>query len=102
MTVSYADPFLALSYVLILIVSWLFLDEQVTPLRVVGVCHLCRGVSCLPELTRERREVPGRTTGIHRVRGESVEIASVKPGDRSACWASLWQPVGGPSGVDEA
>jgi len=41
---SYAFPFLALSYVLILIVSWLFLGEQVTLLWVVGVCVICVGV----------------------------------------------------------
>lgn len=41
---SYAFPFLALSYVLILIASWLFLGEQVTLLRVVGVCVICVGV----------------------------------------------------------
>jgi|OpeIllAssembly_1097287.scaffolds.fasta_scaffold103777_2 drug/metabolite transporter (DMT)-like permease len=41
---SYAFPFLALSYVLILLVSWLFLGEQVTPLRIAGVLVICFGV----------------------------------------------------------
>jgi drug/metabolite transporter (DMT)-like permease len=41
---SYAFPFLALSYVLILVVSWLFLGEQVTLLRIAGVLVICLGV----------------------------------------------------------
>jgi len=41
---SYAYPFVSLSYVLILISSWLLLNEQISPLRVAGVVVICLGV----------------------------------------------------------
>ena len=41
---SYAYPFLALSYGLILLMSWLLLGEQVPLLRWAGVVVICAGV----------------------------------------------------------
>lgn len=41
---SFAYPFLALSYVLIMLFSWLFLGETIPLLRVVGVLVICFGV----------------------------------------------------------
>lgn len=41
---SYAYPFLALSYVLILVGSWYFLGESISMLRIIGVLIICAGV----------------------------------------------------------
>jgi drug/metabolite transporter (DMT)-like permease len=35
---------LSLGYVLVVLLSWLFLNESVTPLRLVGVAIICLGV----------------------------------------------------------
>jgi multidrug transporter EmrE-like cation transporter len=42
---SWAYPMLSLGYVLVVVNSWLFLDEQVTPIRVAGVAIICLGVA---------------------------------------------------------
>ena len=41
---SYAYPFLALSYVEVIFLSWLFLGESIPPLRWMGVLVICCGV----------------------------------------------------------
>lgn len=41
---SYAYPFLSLSYLLILGASWLFLGEEIPLIRWVGVMVICAGV----------------------------------------------------------
>ena len=41
---GYAYPFISLSYILILIASWLLFGEEVSPLRLVGVAAICLGV----------------------------------------------------------
>jgi drug/metabolite transporter (DMT)-like permease len=41
---SWAYPMLSLGYVLVVLLSWLFLNESVTPLRLVGVAIICLGV----------------------------------------------------------
>ena len=41
---SFAYPFLAVSYVLIVLASWLLLGEQVPMLRWAGVLAICFGV----------------------------------------------------------
>jgi len=41
---SFAYPFLALSYVLVILLSWLFLGENISYLRLVGVLVICFGV----------------------------------------------------------
>ncbi|MGH7454236.1 MAG: EamA family transporter [bacterium] len=41
---SFAYPFLALSYVLVVLASWLFLGEQIPLLRWIGVLVICFGV----------------------------------------------------------
>jgi drug/metabolite transporter (DMT)-like permease len=41
---SFAYPFLALSYVLILLSSWIFLGESIPLIRWVGVIVICLGV----------------------------------------------------------
>lgn len=41
---SFIYPFTSLNYVLILLFSWLVLDEQISPLRIVGVVIICLGV----------------------------------------------------------
>lgn len=41
---SFAYPFLALSYVLILLCSWVFLGEHIPLIRWVGVVVICLGV----------------------------------------------------------
>lgn len=42
---AYAYPFISLTYVLILVASWLFFREQLSLLRVLGVAAICLGVS---------------------------------------------------------
>ena len=42
---SYAYPMLSLSYVLVVAASWLFLGEQITWMRVMGVIVIIAGVS---------------------------------------------------------
>lgn len=42
---SWAYPMLSLGYVLVVVNSWLFLNEQVTPVRVAGVAIICLGVA---------------------------------------------------------
>ena len=41
---SFAYPFLALSYTLILVFSRIFLHERISPLRIIGVFVICLGV----------------------------------------------------------
>ncbi len=41
---SFAYPFVALSYVIIIITAWLFLGENISLLRLVGVLVICLGV----------------------------------------------------------
>ncbi|MCL5264813.1 MAG: EamA family transporter [Chloroflexi bacterium] len=41
---SYAYPMLSLSYVIVLLASWLLLNEQFSPVRVLGVLIVCLGV----------------------------------------------------------
>lgn len=41
---SYAYPFLSLSYVLIVLVSWLLFREQISLTRLIGVAAICFGV----------------------------------------------------------
>lgn len=41
---SFAYPFVSLSYVLILLLSWGFLGESISPLRWAGVVAICFGV----------------------------------------------------------
>ena len=41
---SYAYPFASLSYVLMLIASWLLFKEDITPLRLLGSLIVCVGV----------------------------------------------------------
>jgi drug/metabolite transporter (DMT)-like permease len=41
---SFAYPFSALSYVLVLLLSWLFLGENIPSLRLIGVLVICFGV----------------------------------------------------------
>ncbi len=42
---SYAYPMLSLGYLAIVLVSWLFLGEQITALRILGVVFISIGVS---------------------------------------------------------
>jgi len=46
---SFAYPFLALSYVLIILLSIWFLDEHIPFLRWVGVFLICLGVLCISQ-----------------------------------------------------
>jgi drug/metabolite transporter (DMT)-like permease len=41
---GYAYPFLSLSYVLVMVTSWIALREEVSGLRVAGVAVICCGV----------------------------------------------------------
>ena len=41
---SYAYPFASLSYVIMLIASWLLFKENITPLRLLGSLIVCVGV----------------------------------------------------------
>ena len=41
---SYAYPFASLSYVVMLIASWLFFKENITPVRLLGTLVICLGV----------------------------------------------------------
>ncbi len=41
---SYAYPFLALSYVLAIVGSWYFLGESISGMRLIGVFIICAGV----------------------------------------------------------
>jgi len=41
---GYAYPFVSLSYVLVMLTSWIVLREEVSVLRVVGVAIICCGV----------------------------------------------------------
>jgi len=42
---SYAYPMLSFSYVLIVLASWLIFDENLSPLRLMGVLFICLGVT---------------------------------------------------------
>lgn len=44
---SFAYPMLSLGYILILLVSFIFLGEQITPLRIFGVVLIALGVSAI-------------------------------------------------------
>jgi drug/metabolite transporter (DMT)-like permease len=41
---SYAYPFASLSYVIMLIASWLLFKESLTPIRLLGTLVICLGV----------------------------------------------------------
>jgi len=41
---SYAFPFLALSYIMIILGSWVFLGESISAIRLIGVLVICIGV----------------------------------------------------------
>jgi drug/metabolite transporter (DMT)-like permease len=41
---SFAYPFASLSYVIMLLASWLLFQEQITPLRLAGTAVVCLGV----------------------------------------------------------
>ncbi len=41
---SFAYPFLAFSYVLVLLLSWIFLGENIPTIRIIGVVVICAGV----------------------------------------------------------
>jgi len=41
---SYAYPFLAVTYVLVPLLSWLFLGEQVPSMRWIGIAVICMGL----------------------------------------------------------
>ena len=41
---SYAYPFISLSYVLVLLASTTLFKEQVSPLRMLGVAAICLGI----------------------------------------------------------
>jgi uncharacterized membrane protein len=41
---SHIYPFMALSYVLVAVFSWLIFKEDVTPLRWMGIATICLGV----------------------------------------------------------
>ncbi|MDD3925040.1 MAG: EamA family transporter [bacterium] len=44
---SFAYPLISLSYVAVLLVSWLILKEHVTMVRWAGVCIICLGVAVM-------------------------------------------------------
>lgn len=44
MPLSFAYPMLSIGYILILFVSWLFLHETITPLKILGVLLICLGI----------------------------------------------------------
>jgi len=41
---SYAYPMLSLGYILVVLVSWFLLGEQITPMRILGVAFISFGV----------------------------------------------------------
>jgi len=41
---SYAYPMISIGYVLILVLSWVFLSEHISLVRVLGVLLICGGV----------------------------------------------------------
>ncbi len=41
---SYAYPMLSTSYAIVVVASWLFLGEQLTQMRIMGVLVICAGV----------------------------------------------------------
>ena len=41
---SFAYPFVSLSYVLVLLFSWIFLGEQISLIRWAGIVSICLGV----------------------------------------------------------
>lgn len=45
--VSFAFPFLAISYIVIILGTWLFLDETITALKLVAIALIIVGVVCL-------------------------------------------------------
>jgi drug/metabolite transporter (DMT)-like permease len=42
--ISYAYPMLSISYILMLIASWILFSENITPIRILGVIVICLGV----------------------------------------------------------
>lgn len=46
---SFAYPMTSLSYLLIVLTSWYFLGESVSPLRIVGVITIVAGVSLIAQ-----------------------------------------------------
>jgi drug/metabolite transporter (DMT)-like permease len=45
--VSFAFPFLAISYIVIILGSGIFLHEEITPLKIVSIILIIAGVVCL-------------------------------------------------------
>lgn len=41
---GYAYPFISLSYIFILLASWWLFNEEISPVRIVGVVAICLGV----------------------------------------------------------
>jgi len=64
---SYAYPFVAISYVLVAILAWLILNEAVPPLRVLALAIICIGVVILALSYR----------GPHRVSTEAASAVTV-------------------------
>lgn len=45
---SYAYPMLSMGYILIILISWFLLGEQITPIRILGVMFISfGGLSCI-------------------------------------------------------
>jgi drug/metabolite transporter (DMT)-like permease len=54
--VSYAFPFLAISYIVIILGSYWFLHETITPLKIIAIVLIIAGVVCLSRSdTREHQ-----------------------------------------------
>lgn len=53
--VSYAYPFASLGYVIVALISWLFLNEQIKTLRIIGIAVIILGVYIVGKST------PGKT-----------------------------------------
>ena len=59
--VSFAFPFLAISYIVIIFGSWLFLEENISTLKILAVVLIIGGVVSLSRSdTSEYREVPAQ------------------------------------------
>lgn len=71
---SFAYPFASLNYVLVLAASWLWLDETISPVRLLGVVAICTGV-CLVMRTPPRSDGP---LSANRVDGQisKAELAA--------------------------
>jgi drug/metabolite transporter (DMT)-like permease len=59
---SYAYPFASLNYVLVLLSAWLWLGEEPTPRRLLGVLAICLGVLALSRTPA--RSVPAARSAL--------------------------------------